>query len=101
MAEPPQKTRPSQQEIRITGTIQRGKRQYAPGDYTTLRLDCPSTSACDAKIVSDIPLGKSGVPDPLVMLPYIGQRATVRGRVICPDSAIRFTPTLDVVFPIY
>jgi len=25
----------------------------------------------------------------------------VRGRVICPDSGIRFTPTPDFVFPIY
>jgi len=38
-AEPPLKTLPSQQEIWITGTIQRGNGQYAPGDYATLRLD--------------------------------------------------------------
>ncbi|MEZ0606765.1 hypothetical protein ACAX43_32355 [Paraburkholderia sp. IW21] len=31
-AEPPLKTLPSQQDIWITGTIQRGSGQYAPGD---------------------------------------------------------------------
>jgi len=51
--------------------------------------------------VSDILLGKAGVPDPLLMLPYLGQRVAVRGRVICPDSGIRFKPTPDGVFPIY
>ena len=100
-AEPPLKTLPSQQDIWITGTIERGKGQYAPGDYTTLRLDRPSTSPCDDKVVSDTLLGKTGVPDPLLMLPYLGQRIAVRGRVICPHSGIRFTPTPDVVFPIY
>jgi hypothetical protein len=99
--EPPLKILPLQQDIWITGTIERGNGQYAPGDYTTLRLDRPSTSPCDDKVVSDILLGKTGVPDPLLMLPYLGQRIAVRGRVICPDSGIRFTPTPDVVFPIY
>jgi hypothetical protein len=32
------------QDIWITGTIQRGKGQYAPGAYTTMLLDRPSTS---------------------------------------------------------
>lgn len=58
VAEPPQKTCRRNRSW-ITGTLQRGKRQYAPGDYTTLRLDRPSTSACDVKIVSDILLGKA------------------------------------------
>jgi hypothetical protein len=44
-AEPPLQTLPSQQEIWITGTIQRGNGQYAPGDYTTLRLDRPTSLA--------------------------------------------------------
>ncbi|MGF7001574.1 hypothetical protein [Paraburkholderia sp. GAS32] len=42
-AEPPLKTLPSQQDIWITGTIQRGNGQYAPGEHTSLRLDRPST----------------------------------------------------------
>ena len=100
-AEPPLKTLPSHQEIWITGTIERGNGLYAPGDYTTLRLDRPSTSPCDDKVVSDILLDKAGGPDPLLMLPYLGQRVAVRGRVICPNSGIRFTPTPNVVFPIY
>ncbi|QIE30410.1 hypothetical protein [Caballeronia sp. SBC2] len=61
-AESPLKTLPSQQEIWITGTIERGKGQYAPGDYTTRRLGRPSTSPCDDKVVSNILLGKAGVP---------------------------------------
>jgi hypothetical protein len=36
-AEPPLKTLPLQQDIWITGTIQRGSGQYAPDDYTILR----------------------------------------------------------------
>lgn len=99
--EPPLKILPLQQDIWITGTIERGNGQYAPGDYTTLRLDRPSASPCDEKVVSDILIGKAGLPDPLLMLPYLGQRVAVRGRVICPDSGIRFMPTPDVVFPIY
>jgi hypothetical protein len=100
-AEAPLKTLPSQQDIWITGTIQRGHGQYAPGDYTSLRLDRPSTSPCNDKVVTDIVLGRAGVPDPLLLLPYLGQRVAVRGRAICPDSDTRFAPTPDFVFPIY
>lgn len=100
-AEPPLKTLPSQQDIWITGTIQRGHGQSAPGDYTALRLDRPSTSLCNDKVVTDIVLGMAGVPEPLLLLPYLGQRVAVRGRVICPGSDTRFTPTPDFVFPIY
>jgi hypothetical protein len=100
-AEPPLKTLLSQQDIWITGTIQRGNGQYAPGDYTSLRLDRASTSPCNDEAVTDIVLWKAGVPDPLLLLSYLGQRVAVRGRVICPDSGIRFTPTPDFVFPIY
>ena len=100
-AEPPLKTLPSQQDIWITGTIQRGNGQYAPGEHTSLRLDRPSTSPCNDRVVTDIVLGKAGAPDPLLLLPYLGQRVAVRGRVICPGSGIRFTPTPDFVFPIY
>ena len=100
-AEPPLKTLPSRQDIWITGTIQRGSGQYAPGDHTSLRLDRPSTSSCNDKVVTNIVLGKAGVPDRLLLLPCLGQRVAVRGRVICPDSGIRFTPTPDFVFPIY
>jgi len=64
-AEPPLKTLPSQQDIWITGTIQRRNGQYVPGDYTSLRLDRPSTSPCNDKVVTDIVLGKAGVQDPL------------------------------------
>ena len=100
-AEPPLKTLPLQRDIWITGTIQRGSGQDVPGDHTSLRLDRPSTSPCDDRVVTDIVLGKAGVPDPLLLLPYLGQRVAVRGRVICPGSGIRFTPTPDFVFPIY
>jgi hypothetical protein len=100
-AEPPLKTLPLQQDIWITGTIQRGSGQDVPGDHTSLRLDRPSTSPCNDRVVTDIVLGKAGAPDPLLLLPYLGQRVAVRGRVICPGSGIRFTPTPDFVFPIY
>src|SRR3978361_2096989 len=84
--EPPLKTLPSQQEIWITGTIERGNGEYAPGDYATLRLDRPSASPCNNRAVTNILLGKAGgVPDPLLLLPYLGQRVAVRGRVVCPD----------------
>jgi hypothetical protein len=52
--EPPLKTLPSQQEIWITGTIERSNGEYAPGDYTTLRLDRPSVSPCNNKAVTNI-----------------------------------------------
>ncbi|MGF7000221.1 hypothetical protein [Paraburkholderia sp. GAS32] len=100
-AEPPLKTLPLRQDIWITGTIQRGSEQEVPGDHTSLRLDRPSTSPCNDRVVTDIVLGKAGAPDPLLLLSYLGQRVAVRGRVICPDSGIRFTPTPDFVFPIY
>jgi hypothetical protein len=77
--EPPLKTLPSQQEIWITGTIERGNGEYAPGGYTTLRLDRRSASPCNNKAVTDILLGKAGVPEPLLLLPYLGQRVAVRG----------------------
>jgi hypothetical protein len=78
-AEPPLKTLPSQQEIWITGTIERGNGEDAPGDYTSLLLDRPSTSPCNDKVVTSILLGKAGVPDPLHLLPFLGQRVAVRG----------------------
>jgi hypothetical protein len=100
--EPPRKTLPSQQEIWITGTIERGNGEYAPGDYATLRFDRPSASPCNNKAATNILPGKAGgVPDPLLLLPYLGQRVAVRGRVVCPDTGIRSTPAPDVVFPIF
>ncbi|MEZ0606766.1 hypothetical protein ACAX43_32360 [Paraburkholderia sp. IW21] len=51
--------------------------------------------------MTDIVLGKAGVPDRLLLQPCLGKRVAVRGRVICLDSGIRFTPTPDFVFPIY
>jgi hypothetical protein len=88
--EPPLKTLPSQQEIWITGTIERGNGEYAPGDYATLRMDRPSASPCNNKAVTNILLGKAGVQEPSLLLPYLGQRVAVRGRVICPDRGIPF-----------
>jgi hypothetical protein len=88
----PLRTLPAQQDIWITGTIQRGNGQYAPGAYTTILLDRPSTSRCDDKAVTEVLLGKAGAEAPLLLAPYLGQRVAVRGRVICPDSGIRFTP---------
>lgn len=64
-----------------------------------LLLDRPTASHCDDKVVSDILLGNAGATDPKLLLPYLGQHVAVRGRVICPDSGIRFTPTPDFVFP--
>ena len=100
-AVPPLQMLPLQQDIWITGTIQRGNGQFAPGDYTSLQLDRPSTSPCNHKVVTDIVLGKADAADPMLLLPYLGQRVAVRGRVVCPDSGVRFTPTPDFVFPIY
>lgn len=100
-ASPPLPTLPLQYDIWITGTIQRGSGKYAPGDYTTIMLDRPSTSPCNDKEVSDILLGEGGAPAPTLLLPYLNQRVAVRGRVICPDSGIQFTPQPDVVFPVW
>ncbi|WP_180736529.1 hypothetical protein [Paraburkholderia sp. PGU19] len=100
-ASPPSRTLPLQGDIWITGTIQRGSGQYAPGDYTTILLDRPSTSPCNDKVVTDILLGQGGTPAPTLLLPYLNQRVAVRGRVICPDSGIQFSPQPDVVFPVW
>ncbi|TCK88609.1 hypothetical protein [Paraburkholderia sp. BL9I2N2] len=100
-AGPSLKTLPLQQDIWIGGTIQQGNGQYAPGDYTTLLLDRPAASPCDDKVVTDILLGNFGATDPKLLRTYLGQHVAVRGRVICPDSGIRFTPTPDFVFPVY
>jgi hypothetical protein len=59
------------QPIGITSTIQRANGQYAPGGYSLLRLDRPSTSPRSDMVVADIVLAKSGVPDPLLLLPYL------------------------------
>jgi hypothetical protein len=96
-AEAPLQTLQSQQDIWITNMIQRGHGQYAPGDDKSLRLDSPSTSPCIDKVMT----GKAGVSDPLLPLPYSGQRVAVREPVICTDSDPRFAPTSDFVFPIY
>ncbi|MBV8629015.1 MAG: hypothetical protein JO371_14300 [Paraburkholderia sp.] len=100
-ASAPLPTLPLQRDIWITGTVQRGNGIYAPGDYTTIMLDRPATSPCDDKVVSDILLGEGGAPAPTLLLPYMNQRVAVRGRVICPDSGVQFTPRPDVVFPIW
>ncbi len=100
-ASPPLPTLPLQYDIWITGTIQRGSGKYAPGDYTTIMLDRPSTSPCNDKEVSDILLGEGGAPAPTLLLPYLNERVAVRGRVICPGSGIQFTPQPDVVFPVW
>ena len=100
-ASPPLPTLPLQHDIWITGTVQRGSGAYAPGDYTTITLDRPSTSPCNDTVVSDILLGEGGEPAPTLLLPYVNQRVAVRGRVTCPDSGIQFTPQPDVVFPVW
>lgn len=100
-ASAPLPTLPLQHDIWITGTVQRGSGEYAPGDYTTIMLDRPSTSPCNDKVVSDILLGEGGRPAPTLLLPYLNQRVTVKGRVTCPDTGIQFTPQPDVVFPVW
>ncbi|KWC16233.1 hypothetical protein WL48_05310 [Burkholderia ubonensis] len=92
---------PAQQDIWISGTIQRGSGQFAPGDYTTIRLDRPAASPCSDKVVTDILLGQAGTAEHLLLLPYLNQRVAVRGRITCPDFGIQFAPTPDFVFPIY
>ncbi|MGF6971122.1 hypothetical protein OKW43_008217 [Paraburkholderia sp. WC7.3g] len=100
-ASAPLPTLPVQRDIWITGTIQRGSDRYAPGDYTTILLDRPSASPCNDRMVTDILLGNGRAPAPTLLLPYLNQRVAVRGRVICPESGIQFTPQPDVVFPIW
>lgn len=39
----PLRTLPLQGDIWITGTFQRGRDRYAPGDYTTILPDRPAT----------------------------------------------------------
>ncbi|MFC0403004.1 hypothetical protein [Paraburkholderia rhizosphaerae] len=100
-ASSPLHTLPLQGDIWITGTIQRGSGKYAPGDYTTILLDRPSASPCNDKVVTDILLGEGGTPSPTLLLPYLNRRVPVRGRVICPNSGIQFSPRPDVVFPVW
>lgn len=97
----PVRTLPLQDDIWITGTIQRGSGQYAPGDYTTILLDRPVTSPCSDKVVTDILLGIGGNPAPTLLLPYLDQRVAVKGRVSCPRSGTQFSPQPDVVFPVW
>lgn len=97
----PLRTLPLQNDIWITGTVQRGSDRYAPGDYTLILLDRPATSPCSGKVVTDVLLGVSGTPGPTILLPYLDQRVVVRGRVTCPSSGIQFSPKPDVVFPVW
>jgi hypothetical protein len=60
--------------LRCSGT-------YALGAYTTLLLDRPSTSPCNDKVVINILRCKGGATDPMFLLPDLGQRVAVRGRV--------------------
>ncbi|MDH6147400.1 MULTISPECIES: hypothetical protein [Paraburkholderia] len=92
---------PLQQDIWIGDTVQKGNGKYAAGDYTTILLDRPAASPCNDQVVTDILLGKGGAPDPTILLPYLNQRVAVKGRVLCPDTGIQFTPTPDFVFPLY
>ena len=100
-ASAPVRTLPLQDDIWITGTIQRGSGQYAPGDYTTILLDRPASSPCSDKVVTDILLGSGGTSAPALLLPYLDQRVAVKGRVSCPSSGIQFSPQPDVVFPVW
>ncbi|WP_245254222.1 hypothetical protein [Paraburkholderia sp. LEh10] len=63
-ASPPLRTLPLQGDIWLAGTLQRGSRPYAPDDHTASRLDRPSTSPCNDKVVTDILLGEGGSPAP-------------------------------------
>ncbi|KVG67895.1 hypothetical protein WJ33_25365 [Burkholderia ubonensis] len=92
---------PALQDIWISGTVQRGNGEFAPGDYTTIRLDRPAASPCSDKVVTDILLGRADTTEHLLLLPYLNQRVAVKGRITCPDSGIQFAPTPDFVFPIY
>ena len=100
-ASSPLRTLPLQGDIWITGTIQRGSGEYAPGDYTTILLDRPSASPCNDKVVTEILLGEGGTPSPTLLRPYLNQRVAVRGRVSCPNPGIQFSPQPDVVFPVW
>ncbi|SAL62484.1 hypothetical protein AWB74_03217 [Caballeronia arvi] len=97
----PVRTLPLQDDIWITGTIQRGSDQYAPGDYTTILLDRPAASPCSDKVVTDMLLGIGRTPGPTLLLPYLDQRVAVKGRVNCPRSGIQISPQPDVVFPVW
>ena len=99
-AGPPLKTLPLQQDIWIEGTIQQGNGQSAPGDNRPLLLNHPAASPCNDKVVTDILPGKAGATNTKLQPPYLGQHVAVRGRLICPDSGIRFTPTPEFVFPV-
>ena len=92
---------PIQQDIWIAGTIQKGNGKYAAGDYTIILLDRPAASPCNDRVVTDILLGNGGAPDPTILSPYLNQRVTVKGRVMCPETGIQFTPVPDFVFPLY
>ncbi|WCM18746.1 hypothetical protein NDK50_15035 [Paraburkholderia bryophila] len=96
----PVKPLPSQQDIWITGEIQRGHGQNAPGDYPLLRLNRPSTAPCIGNAVTGIVPGEAGVPDSLLLRPYPGKRVALRAYVICPDSGTQSVPKSDFVFPI-
>jgi len=98
-ASSPLPTLPLQRDIWLTGAVAYGSGTYAPGDYTTIMLDRPSTSPCNDKAVTDILLGEGSVSPPTLLLPYLNQRVAVRGRVICPGSGIQFAPQPDDVFP--
>ncbi|CAL8480890.1 hypothetical protein [Caballeronia sp. S22] len=100
-ASSPVKTLPLQDDIWITGTIQRSNGQYAPGESTTILLDRPASSPCNNKVITDILLGERGAPAPTLLLPYLDQRVVVRGRVTCPKSGIQFSPQPDIVFPVW
>ena len=100
-ASPQLQTLPLERDIWITGTIQRGSGKFALGDYTTIRLDRPSTSPCNDQIVTDLLLGEGESAEPALLLPYLNQLVAVRGRVNCPETGVQFAPQPDVVFPIY
>jgi hypothetical protein len=102
-AEPSLKTLPLQQDIWITGTVQRDAGQSLPANQTTLQLDRPAISPCNGHVVTALVLDKAGPADPSLLLSRRGQRIALRGRVTCSSSGIQFSPMPepDDVFPIY
>src|SRR5471032_2948288 len=91
-AEPPLQTLPLQQEIWITGTVQRSAGQFLSGNQTTLQLDRRTISPCNGHVMTAVVLDKASPAEPSFLQSRWGQRVALRGRVTCSGSGIRFSP---------